>query len=254
MPLDAEEIIALADTALRPARPQLPALLAHLSGLPLAACGEACSTATPWDRVVSLSAARGGRWLGHTSPAEAWEAVAPREWVDAPQRAFLRDLRGVGGDRGSVVPEGMREGLSVAADPAGVEAAECVARELVGALGLLPQAMAVLWCAVDVSRWRARCLGQQPDDALDGPRWRALLPASLGDEPARLGQVVLARCGPRLGSAAHDVATVAQWAAYGALRGDDAPRWIAPLFHLWSLGYALHALRPEALVLVAPRV
>lgn len=253
MPAALDEAVAFAARALRPDRPRLSALLAQLSGLPEADCAHALALPSPWDRVVALGAARGHAWSGHTSPAEAWEALAPASWIEAPGRAFLGDLYGSGP---LPHPATLRDGLSLAADPAGIEAAECIGRELTRALrlpGVDPERVQMQWCAVDPTRWRARCLGVAPEDALDGPRLRARLSPDRDGEAEVIAAVIRA-CAPRLGGAAFDAAQVAGW----SLRADDPRDETLPLFRhlydLWNLGYALHALRPEALVFVAPRL
>ncbi len=252
MPPEPDEVAAFAARVLRPARPRLPALLAQLSGLAEADCAGALSLPSPWDRVVALGAARGHPWSGHTSPAEAWEAIAPAAWIDAPGRAFLADLHGPGSTPGRPHPATLRDGLSLAADPAGVEAAECIGREIARALrvpGVDPERMQMQWCPVDPTRWRARCLGVAPEDALDGPRLRALVSPDR-DRDAEVAGAVIRACAPRLGGAAYDAAQVAAW----GLRLDDTLALFRSLYDLWNLGYALHALRPDALVLVAPRL
>jgi len=229
--------------ALHPPRPGLAAGLARLSGFDPARCALAAEHPSPWEFVVAGVAQHGGAWHGHTRVEEAWEALAPTAWIDQPQREFLRRVEDA---EGHTTPAALRDALRMTADPEGIETAEALARALVDALPVAhthSAALRVQWCVVDPIRWRARCFD---DPSRLGAHLGARTP--LGEDIAR---VVRAACGARLGGAAVEAATVA--AHHLGAPSPQSPI-AAPLFDLWNLGYALHALYPDRLVLVAPRL
>jgi len=240
-PLDAARNFAR--RALHPLQPGLAAGLARLSGLAPARCALAAEHASPWEFVVAHAALHGGAWHGHTRVEEAWEALAPTAWIDQPPREMLR---GVEDAEGHATPASLRDALRMTADPEGIETAEALARALVDALPFAhtdSAALRVQWCVIDPLRWRARCFNDP-----SGLRLHLGAQTPLGEDIAR---AVRAACGARLGGAAVDAATVA--AHHLGAHPPNAPI-AAPLFDLWNLGYALHALHPDRLVLVAPRL
>lgn len=229
--------------ALHPPRPGLAAGLARLSGLQPSLCALAAEHPSPWDFVVARAALHGAAWHGHTLVEEAWEALAPAAWIDQPQREFLR---GVEDALGYATPAALRDALRMTADLEGIETAEALARALVDALPFGhtdSAAVRVQWCVVDPLRWRARCF-----DAPSSLRLHLGARTPLGEDIAR---TVRAACGARLGGAAVEAATVA--AHHLGASSPQSPI-AAPLFDLWNLGYALHAVHPDRLVLVAPRL
>lgn len=204
---------------------------------------------------------------GATWEALAAEGIIPFEWVGDGARRFEapRELRDA--------PTSVAMAVALASDTRGVAAAEQLAWEVVARLAPWSpwRPSRVQWRVVDPVRWTSA-------HGHGGGPWR--LPAQCvvvalhrADDPTRGMPASLTRSlrrgGPYGANAHRDLDRAWLW-GYAASRGlrvpalDAAPRALcdmgfhevadpfAPLLRLWSTGYALQAVTPDAITLVAP--
>jgi hypothetical protein len=257
--IDIDRIRTLGDKILRPSRPELVRCLASVT------CARASDVASaleidPKDKfkaALALVVTADGSWQGPTTGREAWETVAPTEWLADDRRRF---------ERGGESPGTVRDAVTLASDPSGVTTAESLARTFASkAHALLKTAhapQAVGWRFVDPKRFRARFCARAQDRTGE-QLFAAACAASTakGDEALRAGletdidaavsalrDAVLKHTGP----VAWDVAALVGWHARLVSFGIDSP--FDAVIALWELGYALDELADERTVLVAPSV
>lgn len=256
---DTQRVRALADRVLEPSRPELVSCLARVT------CAKADDIASaleidPKDKfkaALSLVVTADASWQGPTTGREAWETVAPTEWLSDERRRF---------ERSGESPATVRDAVALASDPSGVTAAESLARTFSSrAHGLLKTAHAPLsvgWRVVDPKRYRskfcARAQARSGDQVFaaacnaapktGGDALRSVISAELDVELATLRASVLKRVGP----IAWDVVALVGWHIRLASNDVDSP--FDALLALWELGYALDELADERIVLVAPAV
>ncbi len=275
-----------------PATPREPrgrvlpdALVAHVE----AVLGRSLG-ARPLDP-VSRDPPRARRLLARLWESLATQGLVPERWAADGRRRFLVDpARLLDDDEvGSVpwedgalatlpTPPSMQCLLAVAADPAGLEASEALAREALGRFGALcagtEQPEATAWCAQgDAWALDGATLASVTTRPWESVRvaLRAAL-AGVGDDPPREGDALVARAArpysPHRVLQALDEEDARRWAR-ACVQGARVPAtagvrarhvgctfaelpdpW-APLVEAWARGYGLAAVCGEAAVMVA---
>lgn len=197
-------------------------------------------------------------WNGPTSGREAWETVAPMEWLSDDRRRF---------ERSGEAPLTVRNAVALASDPEGVSAAETLARsfanECHGLLATGVSSASIGWQFVDVRRYRSRFCARArarsgemifaaacdrvKKESAERARTSALTPAVTEAIDAVRAQVL-----SRIGPVAWDVSALLGW--HLRLLSHEIPSPFESLVALWELGYALDELTDERTVLVASNV
>lgn len=256
---DSERVRALSEKVLNPTRPALVACLARVT-CAREADVESALAVDPKDKfkaALSLVVTADASWQGPTTGREAWETVAPTEWLADERRRF---------ERSGESPATVRDAVALASDPSGVATVESLARSFaMKAHALLKTGHApssVGWKFVDARRYRSRFCARAQDRTGDqlfaaacagvGTKGEEALRSSvashLDGELTALRGALLKRLGP----VAWDVVALVGWHARLVAHGIDSP--FDPLLALWELGYALDEVADERTVLVAPAV
>jgi hypothetical protein len=206
---------------------------------------------------LSLVVSAEGAWPGPASGREAWETVAPLEWLDDDRRRF---------ERGGEAPATVRDAVTIACDPEGIASAEALARtfalECHRLLNTGESSHAVGWKIVDPKRFRsrfcARAMARSGDEVFaaackahksggDDALASATPPALARDLDA-LRRELVARAGP----VGWDVSALLAWNA--RLHAHSVPSPFETALSIWELGYALDELADGRVILAAPSV
>lgn len=258
--LDLERVRSIADRVFRPARPLLARCLAQVTTAPQAMIERELEVdpKDPFAAALALVVRPDEGWNGPTSGREAWETVAPMEWLSDDRRRF---------ERSGEAPLTVRNAVALASDPEGVIAAENLARSFAdrchGLLRTGVSTQSVGWQFVDARRYRSRFCARAKarsgdqifaaacdrvnQESADRARTSALTPAVTEAIDA-----VRARVLSKVGPVAWDASALLGW--HLRLIAHEIPSPFEPLVALWELGYALDELTDERTVLVAANV
>lgn len=257
--LTPERIHSIAEKLFSPRRSQLVRCLAQVT----TASEKAVAEALVIDPVDKLKAARqlvqtsDGAWPGVASGREAWETIAPVEWVGATHRRF---------ERGGEAPASVGDAVALASDPEGVSAAEALVRQFASmadrALSLEIPTETVGWRIVDPRRFRARFCARSTGKTGDAlfRAWctkHKLAPKDLQNTtisadlvlPLQALQAAIIR---QWGPVAWDVVALLKWHDMTSVLRIPSP--FAPLIALWESGYGFDELVDGRAILVAPTV
>jgi hypothetical protein len=251
---------ALAARVLKPTRARLARCLSQVTTAPEEAIARELEV-DPKDKfkaALSLVVTAEGGWAGPASAREAWETVAPMEWLDDDRRRF---------ERGGEAPATVRDAVTLASDPEGVSTAETLARTFAGQCHALlktgQSGQSIGWKFVDPKRYRSRfCARAQarsgemifnaayanPATKRGGEVQKATLPSTVTAELEAIRNELIRSVGP----VAWDVVALVGWHLRLVAHEIESP--FEPLLSLWELGYALDELTDERTVLAAPSI
>jgi hypothetical protein len=258
--VDIERFRALPSRVFKPARPSLAACLSRVTTAPEDAIARELEL-DPRDKfkaALGLVVDAAEAWAGPASAREAWETVAPMEWLGDERRRF---------ERGGEAPPTVRDAVAIASDPEGISTAETLARSFAQSChGLLQSARTgqdIGWKVVDPKRFRSRfCARAQARSgelvfvaACDASTStggaeakRSSVPQSINSELDAIRNALIRSAGP----VAWDVVALLGW--HLRLIGHGVRSPFEPLVSLWELGYALDELADERTVLAAPTI
>lgn len=201
---------------------------------------------------LSLVVDQGKSWPGMTSASEAWEMLAPAEWLGDELREF---------DGGQRVPPSVRAVICLLSDVQGVVAAEALVREFASRLAERLQRPSmptcVQWRFAEPRTFRSAALAPKGDVCMaaeavlrSAGRDLGALTRSPVHEPAL--QALMLQLVARLGPSVHDVTTLLRM--HTAISDERSESILSPLVSLWLSGYALDRVTEHALVMVCPWV
>jgi hypothetical protein len=258
--VDLERIRSLATKVLAPARPSLVSCLSQITKAHPERVKSALEV-DPKDKfkaALSLVVSTESRWEGPATGREAWETIAPVQWLNDERRRF---------ERGGEAPATVRDAVTLACDPSGVSTAEALARSFASrchrALETGRAGEQIAWRFVEPRRFRARfCArsqqrsGEEVFNAICGARrdqgGREARSSALPPEIAAELDALRARLMRRVGPSSWDVVATLQW--HSRLVAFEIPSPFDELIALWETGYALDELGDERTVLAAPSV
>lgn len=251
---------ALAARVLKPSRPALASCLSKVTTAPEDAIARELEV-DPKDKfkaALSLVVTADGAWAGPASAREAWETVAPMEWIGDDRRRF---------ERGGEAPPTVRDAVTLACDPEGVSTAETLARTFAGKCHSLFKTgrtgQELGWKFVDPKRYRSRFCARaqarsgemvfnaacaQPSARRGGEAQKATLPESVTRELDEVRNGLIRSVGP----VAWDVVALIGWHLRLVTHEIESP--FEPLLSLWEIGYALDELADERTILAAPSI